>query len=98
MPTKREIVDRPRRTSITPEVLSLFIELEHIPPRQRCREEFKLRQRQLMRLLDLVPQFWTMNSVLDRHGPSGPEGGLCRQHHAECRAVRERLLEATRPQ
>jgi hypothetical protein len=97
MPTNRTIIDRARRATITPEALALFIELEQTPARQRGGQDFQDKAHQLMRWLDLVSEFWTMNSVLDRsRGPCHPEGYIARDDWFRCRAVREALLEAAK--
>jgi len=52
-----------------------------------------------MRRLDLVSEFWTMNSVLDAtRRPCHPEGYAAHTDWHTCRRVREQLLEAARLQ
>jgi hypothetical protein len=48
------------------EALDLFIELEAVPMRRRGTQGFKDGERRLAGLLDLVSEYWTVNSVLDR--------------------------------
>ena len=95
MPTKRTILGRPRRGRFTTEILDLFRALEVTPARRRGRQSFKDGEHQLMRLLGLTSEFWTINSVLDRsRGPAYPPGMRAYDDWHTCRAVREQLLEA----
>jgi len=72
MPTTRKPVARQRRPAFTPEILRLFVELESGLKRG---ERFKAKERELMRMLGLTEQYWTMNSVLD----TSPCYTVCRQ-------------------
>jgi hypothetical protein len=93
--TKRHPIQRARQPSFTVEALRLFAELEATPQRQRGSKAFKDREHQLMRLLDLIPEFWTMCSVLDRsEGPCHPPDYVRNEHWYKVRAIREQLLAA----
>ena len=95
MPTNRTLINRHRRPAITREVVDLFRRLDSTPARLRGRQEFKDAAHELMRRLDLVSEFWTMSSVLDRSsGPCHPEGYAAHKDWHTCRRVRQALLEA----
>jgi hypothetical protein len=86
-----------RRQSFTPEVLGLFSELDAVPVRRRHSEDFKAKHRKLAQQLDLVSEYWTINSVLDRSaGPCHPPGYVAHQDWFTCRRVRTELLAALR--
>ena len=98
MPTKRTIISRRRRPLLSPEAVTLFAVLERVPLRHRHRQDFRDRERELMRALGLTAEFWTANSVLDRSpGPCHPEEYVAHGDWHTCRKVRERLLEAAKP-
>lgn len=92
MPTNRRPLARRRNPTFTPEILSLFVELENGSKRG---EQFRVQEQDLMYQLGLVEQFWTMNSVLDRSSVpyTSPEYVAWRHWH-ECRAIRLQLLAA----
>ena len=93
MPTKRKPRQRQWHAKFSPEVLSLFLELEH--GRQRG-EAFRRKEKTLMYALGLVSEFWSMTSVLDRSTGPGCEPQYCRyQDWHTCRRVREQLLAAS---
>ena len=96
MPTNRTPIERPRqRQVLTAEAIRLFAALEQTPRSQRDSKAFKDGQHELMRLLGLTSEFWTINSVLDRsRGPAYPPGMRAYDDWHTCRAVREQLLEA----
>ena len=99
MSTKRVKLDRPRRgPPIGPEALALFIALDKVPLRRREDDDFRIRERELHRLLDLVGEWFCSScSVLDRdEKPCWPEGYPARDDWFKVRAVRELLLEAAR--
>ena len=99
MPTNRTPMRRSRRSSITPEIVAMFVELDRTPVRLRRHQDFKDQEHELMRRLDLVSEFWTMNSVLDAtRRPCHPEGYAAHTDWHTCRRVREQLLEAARLQ
>jgi hypothetical protein len=73
----------------------LFVKLEAVPMHQRETDEFKAGARRLARLLGLIDEFWSANSVLDRSAsPCHPPPQIAWHHWHGCRAVREVLLEA----
>jgi hypothetical protein len=95
MPTKRTILDRPRRPTFSRETLALFIELDATPARSRNSEDFKTKERQLARQLDLIDEWWTTNTVLDRsRAPCWPPGHHACKDWARCREARKQLLAA----
>jgi hypothetical protein len=92
MPTNRTAIRRERRPSFTPEVLRLFAELEHSARRG---PKFKEKARELARMLGLVDEWWTGNSVLNRRaGPSHPPQCIAHDDFYRCREVRRQLLAA----
>src|SRR5262249_48618855 len=93
--TTRRPLTRKRNASFTPEVLELFIELEHAPKRGRG-DAFNANEKKLMYALGLVAEFWTMTSVLDRSTEPGcePQYGRYKDWHT-CKRLRERLLATT---
>ena len=81
------------RPSFSPQVLELFLELEHGPKRG---EKFKARERELMYKLNLVHEWWTGDSVLDRSATCAYEPHYIAFHHWHtCRRVRLELLAST---
>jgi hypothetical protein len=96
--TKRHPIGRvSRRPLISNEALALFVELENTPRHRRGSKAFKDQEHQLARLLNLIPEWWTMNSVLDRsERPPWPPHLVAYQDWRRCRVVREALLEMTR--
>jgi len=83
----------PRRTTIKPDVLAAFAALER--RRDRHSDDYRDREHELMRRLNLVNEFWTMNSVLDRSPePCLPETYAAHGDWQTCRAVRLQLLAA----
>jgi hypothetical protein len=98
VPTNRTPIDRTHRPALIPQAILLFVELERTPVRQRG-EAFREREHELARMLGLVAEYWSMNSVLDRsRRPCWPEGYAARDHWKRCRRVRQPLLALTRPQ
>jgi len=70
MPSNCKPIERPQRARISAEVLEFFLELERMPRRQRDSQVFKDGEHELARRLNLVSEFWSGNSVLDRdQGP-----------------------------
>jgi hypothetical protein len=95
--TKRLPIQRhPVHPQFTPEILRLFSELENTPRRQRDSKAFKDGEHELARKLDLVSEYWTVNSVLDTvDKPPWPTPYVAREHWFKCRAIRKQLLAAT---
>ena len=99
MPTNRTAIRRNSRPLRFPaEALSLFAELDKVPMRRRDTDEFKRRDRELHRLLDLGHEWFCCSaSVLDRDkAPCYPEGMPARDAWFKVRAVRDLLLEAVK--
>jgi hypothetical protein len=96
--TKRTPIGRPsRHPLIFNEALALFVELEQTPRRQRDSQAFKNGDHELARLLGLIPEWWTTNSVLDRSKrPPWPPHLVAYADWHRCRAVREELLKMAR--
>jgi hypothetical protein len=95
MPTKRTPISRPRLPTLTREAIALFAELEQVPMRRRDTRAFKERAHELARMLGLVSERWTINSVLDRsREPCRPPHYQASKDWQTCRAVREQLLAA----
>ena len=69
MPAKRTVLDRPRRRTFSGETLALFCELDATLARDRERQDFKDKEHELARLLDLVSEYWTTNSVCPGSAP-----------------------------
>jgi hypothetical protein len=93
MPTNRRPPVRRRNPTFTPEILSLFVELENGPKRG---ERFRIREKALMYELNLVHEWWTGDSVLDRSAACAYEPHyLAFQHFFTCRRVRLELLAAS---
>jgi hypothetical protein len=91
MPTKRTVIDRPRRRVFSAEVLALFVELDRL----RLTNPYADSPRELAGKLDLMDEYWSGNSVLDRTaGPCHPPGYFAHQAWFTCRRVREQLLAA----
>ena len=84
------------RRAFKPDVLRLFAELEaQYASMPRRDPAFSDESRELARRLDLISEWWTGNSVLDRSARTcrPPEYIASRDWHT-CRRVREALLEA----
>jgi len=94
--TKRTPIGRPsRHPLISNEALRLFAELEAVPLRERDSQAFKDAAHELARMLGLVSEFWTMNSVLDRsERPHWPDHLVAFKDWHRVREVRLQLLEA----
>jgi len=94
--TKRHPIHRPSwYPAFTAEALQLFAELEHTPRRRRGNQAFEDKAHELARMLNLVPEWWTGNSVLDDSSePVHPEDYVSREDWFRVRAVREALLLA----
>jgi hypothetical protein len=79
--------------SFSPEILSLFIELEGMSQGTKA---FKEGSHRLAQLLDLVDEWWTCNHVHDRSAePCHSPQYISHKHWHRCRAVRQQLLAAT---
>jgi hypothetical protein len=75
----------------------LFAELENTPARQRKSEEFKAKDRELARRLDLTTEWWMMCNVLDRATkPCHPPWCSAHAGFFKCREVRLPLLDAAK--
>jgi hypothetical protein len=100
MPTNRTPRERPRqRQLLTDAAIELFAELERTPQRQRGSKNFKNREHELARVLNLVPEWWSMCSVLDRsERPPWPPYLVAFADWHRCRGIREQLLEAAKMQ
>src|SRR5215469_3706174 len=102
MPTKRTILNRPRRVAFDNEILDLFQELERAPhdrygdfKRSPRNEEVDRKSRRLAKLLDLTDEWWQMQHVSDwSREPCHPEHCCAFHSWHKCREVRLRLLEA----
>jgi len=71
----------------------VFAEIERRGDRRS--RAYTEKTRQLARLLNLVPQWWTMNHVNDRSAkPCHPEGHVSRDDFWACRRTHEALLAA----
>jgi hypothetical protein len=98
--TKRHpIARRSQNPLITDEALRLFVELEGVPKRKRDSRTFKNAEHQLARMLNLVGEYWSMCSVLDRsERPAWPDHLQAFQDWHKVRRVREELLKACKLQ
>jgi hypothetical protein len=96
MPSNRKPIERPQRARISAEVLEFFLELERMPRRQRDSQVFKDGEHELARRLNLVSEFWSGNSVLDRdQGPCWLPSLIAHHDWYRLREIREQLLAAT---
>ena len=96
MPVKLRTA-KARRPSFAPEVVELFLELEHTPPRRRDGQEFKDKSKRLSNMLGLNTEWWATCHVNDRsRGPCWPPHVAAHSYWYKVRAVREALLAATR--
>lgn len=95
MPTKQKPRSRTwRQGRIPPEAIALFVELEHCSQRG---PKFNAKARELARMLGLVSEWWSGQSVLDRSpAPCHPPGHIARDDFYRCRVVRQQLLTAIR--
>jgi hypothetical protein len=93
VPTKRTIIDRPRRSVFSPEVIALFVELERMP---RQSPQFEEKSRALAERLGLMNEWFMRQNVSDRSAMP-PQPWLC-AHQAwhTCRRIRLQVLEAAR--
>jgi hypothetical protein len=75
-----------------------FLEPSEVPRRAGRRDAGAPQlARQLARQLDLVSEYWTINSVLDRSAePCHPPSYISHQDWFRCRDVRNELLAALR--
>jgi hypothetical protein len=97
MTTKRTIIDRSRRGTITAEALELFLELEAAPQVSRGRQDWKDKSKRLAGLLGLSPEWWMVQHVNDRSsGPCHPPHMCAHEAWHRVRAVRQALLEAAK--
>jgi hypothetical protein len=87
---KRTILRRERRPTVfSDEALQLFRELDRQPKPDDAAVH------RLARLLGLVPQYWTVNSPLDKSSaPVHPHGYQAHSDWVHCRQVRNELLAA----
>jgi hypothetical protein len=94
--TKRHPIYRfSRNRPFSNQTLTLFAELERTPRRNRNAQVFKDKERELARMLNLVSEWWTGNSVLDdSSAPVHPEGYVARADWHRVRQIREALLAA----
>jgi len=94
--TKRHPIRRPsRHPRISNEALRLFSALEDTPRPRPNSLAYKENAHELARLLGLIPEWWTMNSVLDdSKAPPWPDHLQAFEDWHRCRAVREELLKA----
>jgi hypothetical protein len=83
-------VRRERRTlTFSQEAIELFAELDAQP------KPADAAVHRLARLLGLVPQYWTVNSPLDKSSaPVHPHGYQAHSDWVRCRQVRNELLAA----
>ncbi|MGJ5077645.1 hypothetical protein [Bradyrhizobium sp. HKCCYLS3013] len=82
-----------RERNISEVALDLFDELEH--RRDRRSEGYRQKEPELMRMLCLTSEYWTVNSVLDRSDePCHPPGYIAHHDWHRCREVRLALLSA----
>jgi hypothetical protein len=83
-----------RRPLFSAEVLQLFLELEHMGPRQNT-EAFKAGSKRLAGLLNLSSEWWATCDVHDRSArPCWPPGNYAYGAWHRCRAMRRQLLAA----
>jgi hypothetical protein len=96
LPTKRRTLARSRRATFTPEVLTLFAELNAVPARDRGKDEFKKRDRELARLLGLGGQWLCSVASVTDGRPLRPASMTPSTYadHVKVRVVRERLIAA----
>ena len=96
--TKRHPIHRPsRHPPVSDGALALFVELENTPHRRRGSKTFKDGEHKLARLLGLVSEYWTMNSVLDDSAaPCWPPHLVAFHDWHRVREVRKMLLKMAR--
>jgi hypothetical protein len=95
MPVKARAA-KDRRPLFDAETVALFVKLEGM--KSRNSQAFKDGEHELARRLDLVAEFWTGNSALDRSSsPCHPPEYVAFQDWFRCRRVRHALLAATSP-
>jgi hypothetical protein len=98
MPTKRVILDRPRRVTCSAEVVTLFTGLDATSKRARGSDGFKAKERELMQALGLSGEWrFSCCSVLDRsREPCHPPGSPAAIDWHRVRRVREQLLDVAK--
>jgi hypothetical protein len=80
---------------VTPDVVALFVKLEQTPCRRRRDDRFKAAERELARQLNLIDEWWTGNSVLDRdRSPCHPPSCVAHADWHRVHHIREALLAA----
>jgi hypothetical protein len=86
----------PSNQAFSREALELFARLDATPARQRNGDEFREGEKRLMcKLLDLVSEFWMMQSPLDRsRRPCHPPTVCAFEAWHTCRSYREEMLAA----
>jgi hypothetical protein len=99
MPTNRTAIRRSRRPPrFSAEALALFAELEQLPARRLDQPPNREKSKRLAALLGLSESWWGGCSVTDRErAPCWPPWLVAHHDWYRVRAVREQLLEATRP-
>ena len=86
-----------RNRPFSNQALILFAELERMPRRNRNAQLFKDKERELARMLNLVSEWWTCNSVLDNSdAPCWPPHLVAHADWHRVRAVRKELLARAR--
>jgi hypothetical protein len=98
MPARLRAPKERRPPPFGPEVIALFRELDATPARARGHDDFKVRERELMRALDLADEWrFSMCSVLSRdREPCHPPGNPAAIDWYRVRRVREALLAAVK--
>jgi len=96
--TKRHPIYRfSRNRPFSNQALILFAELERMPRRNRNAQLFKDKERELARMLNLVSEWWTCNSVLDDSAaPCWPPHLVAFHDWHRVREVRKMLLKMAR--
>jgi hypothetical protein len=82
------------------EVIALFVELEGLIDAGVRRDNHEFRERSLVLAvaLGLVGEWWTIDDVFDRGGPSHPPGYCAHDNWHRCRVARNALLAAVAEQ
>jgi len=96
MATNRTPISRPRHLTFTPEILTLFAELDGTPARRRHTSEFKAKSKRLGILLGLSDAWWMMLHVETANDPRPRPTLAAHAWWPRVRAVRAALLEALR--
>lgn len=94
-PIRKPLFHPVRALPFTSEALALFAALEARPRHRRSGPAYKDNERELMRMLNLVPEWWVGCSVLDdAEAPPWPPRLAAYGDWHKVRGVREVLLEA----